>query len=243
MGFVFGFAHLELTSPMRDMLDDDVHCFDFKAPSLPQTQTLLTADDVRGIMPGAGFLADQYVDALNSAMTAHNIAKPAQRAAFLAQISVESGDLNDTEENLNYTAQRLMKVWPTRFPTLASAKPYANNPAALGNHIYGGRLGNRAEATGDGYRYRGRGLMQVTGRNNYRQLGFEDRPEALALPVTAADTAASFWSNQNLNARTEKVLERAPFDQVSRAVNGGDNGLEQRWMAYQRAIAVLRVNR
>ena len=205
--------------------------------------TSVTADQIRTIMPNAGGQADQYADALNSAMTAHGITAPEQRAAFLAQIAVESGDLNNTSENLNYSAQRLTHVWPRRFPNVAAAAPYAHNPEALGNRTYADRLGNGDEASGDGYRYRGRGLMQVTGRDNYRRLGFEDNPDALANPITAADTAATFWANNNLNGRTQTALDRAHYDEISRAVNGGDNGISERWAAYQRALAALQPTR
>ena len=190
-------------------------------------------------MPNAGVQADLYAAALNAAMAAHGVTTPAQQAAFLAQISVESGDLQNTSENLNYLAERIVAVWPRRYPTVAAALPYAHNPEALGDNTYANRNGNGDEASGDGFRYRGRGLMQVTGRANYRAQGFEDNPEALANPVTAADTAATFWANNNLNAPTAAPLDRAHFDQISQAVNGGPNAQAERWAAYQRALTAL----
>jgi putative chitinase len=120
-----------------------------------------------------------------------------------------------------------------------SGPPYAHNPEALGNHVYADRLGNGNEASGDGYRFRGRGLMQVTGRDNYRGAGFEDNPEALSTPVGDANTAADFWRRNGLNARTTDVLNRAQFDAVSRTVNGGNVGQQDRWEAYQRACSAL----
>ena len=172
-------------------------------------------------------------------MQAYGIDTHEKQAAFLAQISVESGDLRDTVENLNYSAQRLTQVWPRRFPTLASAQPYEHNPEALGNHTYASRIGNGDEASGDGYRFRGRGLMQVTGRANYRAAGFEERPDDLADPTTAANTAAHFWSSNGLNPRTATVLQRAPFDGVTKTVNGGLNKADERWAAYGRAITAF----
>lgn len=204
------------------------------------TGQAVTADQIRTIMPNAGTRADDYVNALNIAMDAQGITSPEQRAAFLAQISVESGDLRDTQENLNYSAQRLTQVWPRRFPTLEAAQPYARNPEALANRVYADRLGNGDAASGDGYLYRGRGLMQVTGRDNYRAIGHENDPESLAEPGTAATTAAQWWSNNNLAGRTSTELNRTQFDAISRTVNGGDHGINERWQAYQRALTALR---
>lgn len=199
----------------------------------------VTADQLRAVMPNAGTRADVYAATLGTAMTAHGIETPQQRAAFLAQISVESGDLRSTIENLNYSAQRMTKVWPGRYPSIAAATPYARNPEALGNHTYANRNGNGNEASGDGYLYRGRGLMQITGRANYAALGFEANPAALSEPATAANTAAAFFANNGLVARTETTLGRADFNAVSRTVNGGNHGSDARWQAYQRALTAL----
>ena len=210
--------------------------------SLQVQVTGLTSGMLRAIMPNAGAVADGYADALNTAMAAHGIDLPAQRAAFLAQISVESGQLHDTAENLNYSARRLRQVWPSRFRTDAEAARYAHNPEALGDHVYANRLGNGDEASGDGFRFRGRGLMQITGRSNYRRVGFENNPDALSAPANAANTAAAFWQNNGLNGRTTNALSRVPFNEVSRTVNGGDNGQQARWDAYQRALVALGVS-
>lgn len=106
-------------------------------------------------------------------MAAEGINTPQQRAAFLAQVAVESQESQNTTENLNYTtAQRLQEVFGrSRFPTPAAAAPYLRSPEALGNRVYANRNGNGDEASGDGYRYRGRGFMQTTGRENYRAVG------------------------------------------------------------------------
>lgn len=102
-----------------------------------------------------------------------------RRAAFLAQISVDSSELHRVEENLNYSAERLQVVWPRRFPNAAAAKPYAHDPEALANHTYANRLGNGNAASGDGWRYRRRGLMQTTGPSNYRAASAANRISAL----------------------------------------------------------------
>jgi len=205
----------------------------------------VTADQLRAIMPSAGDAADRYVEPLNQAMAAHGISTSEQRAAFLAQVSAESGQLQDTVENLNFSARRITQVWPQRFPTEAAAAPYAHNAVALGNRTHAIRNGNGNgdEASGDGFRFRGRGLMQITGRGNYRSVGFENNPEALEDPQNAANTAAAYWGNHGLSEQTTRALSRAQFNAVSRTVNGGNTSLQERWDAYQRALHVLNVVR
>lgn len=171
----------------------------------------VTADQLRAIMPGAGLLAERYVGQLNEAMTAHGITTPAQKAAFLAQVSVETGNLQSLTERIT-------------------------EAAANRRHGYGD------EESGDGYRYRGRGFIHLTGRKNYRALGYEDDPDALSRdPRVAAVTAAAYWRMRGLNSRTARVLNRREFDSVSRTVNGGDNGIDERWNAYQRALCAFQL--
>jgi putative chitinase len=235
-GRLLGTSMLEVGQGGDDARNEPIHSVWI---SLQVQVTDVTADMLREIMPGAGAAADRYVAPLNGALAARGIDAPEQRAAFLAQISVESGQLQRTVENLNYSVTRMRQVWPRRFPTDAEAAPYAGNPEALGNHVYAGRLGNGNEASGDGFRFRGRGLMQITGRANYRRVGFENNPDALSDPMNAATTAAAFWQDNGLNARTTGVLDRAQFDAVSRTVNGGNEGSLERWDAYQRALSAL----
>ena len=202
----------------------------------------ITERELRAIMPHSLGRSALFVGPLNMAMRANGIDTIEKKAAFLAQLSVESGDLRDTEENLDYSAERLHKVWPRRFPTIASATPYAHNPEALGNRVYANRLGNGDEASGDGYLFRGRGLIQTTGRSNYRAAGYENKPDDLANPDAAADSAARFWSSNGLNRRSATVLTRSGFDGITLTVNGGLNGSDRRWLAYGRAInALIRV--
>ena len=120
---------------------------------------------------------------------------------------------------------------------------YVHNPEGLANRAYADRIGNGGEASGDGFRFRGRGFIQITGRINYRRLGFENNPEALADPQAAADTATAFWQNNGLNGRTTGVLDRAQFDAVSRTVNGGATNAQERWDAYQCALHAFSVSR
>ena len=206
-----------------------------------QLSSDLTLEQLRAIMPAAGEGAAGFLGPLNTAMRAHGIDTPAKQAAFLAHVAVESQQLRNTSENLNYSAKRLTEVWPRRFPTLASARPYAHNPEKLANHVYANRNGNGNEASGDGWRYRGGGLMQATGRANYRAIGMERTPERLRNPVGASDSAAAFWESHGLNRTSARPMNRTAFDATTRTVNGGLNGASDRWAAYGRAVVALHV--
>lgn len=149
---------------------------------------------------------------------------------FLAQIGHESGGLSIVEENMNYRAERMMQVWPSRFPTLASAQPYAHNPEKLGNFVYGNRLGNGPPASGDGFRYRGRGFIQITGKDGYKQVG--DRagldlvanPDSAATPNEALRVACAFWRWKDLNT----LCDTGDFTKVTKRINGGTVGMADR---------------
>lgn len=145
---------------------------------------------------------------------------------FLAQIAVESKSLKSLQEDLHYSARRLTEVWPTRFPSLAAAQPYAGNPEALANKVYGGRMGNNAP--GDGWRYRGRGLKQLTGKENYAAYQTASgvpvltTPDLLFDPVHAADSAAWFWFANGCDALADDTAA------LTKRINGGLTGLAQR---------------
>ena len=145
---------------------------------------------------------------------------------FLGQTLHESCMLERLEEGLNYSAERLTKVWPRRFPTIAAAAPYAGNPEALANKVYGGRLGNTAP--GDGWRYRGRGLIQVTGRDNYAAvaklsgLACLANPDLLAQRLPALQASIAWWE------RSVPDASLGDPEKVTEAVNGGLNGLAAR---------------
>ncbi|MBI0141220.1 peptidoglycan-binding protein [Bartonella sp. W8125] len=166
------------------------------------------------------------------------ITSPIAQAKFMGQIKVESAGLTRLLENLNYTAKRLCQVWPKRFKTLEDAQPYANNPQALANKVYGGRMGNTKE--GDGWRYRGRGLKQLTGHDNYeaegKALGVDliGNPDEVAKPDMAFLTALSYFQRH-----IGKSAETASVETVTIAVNGGTNGLEEREIATERAFEIL----
>lgn len=148
---------------------------------------------------------DEWLRSLNATLTRYEIRNRRRIASFLAQMIAESSLDPTREENLSYTAERLMVVWPRRFPTLEAAQPFARRPEALANRVYSSRLGNGPEASGDGWRFRGRGLIQLTGRANYREYGrlinveLEGAPQLAVLPEHSFNVAGSYWQELGLN--------------------------------------------
>lgn len=149
---------------------------------------------------------------------------------FLAQVAHETGALTRSVENLNYSAKRIAEIWPTRFPTIASAEPYAGNPEKLANKVYANRMGNGPPESGDGYRYRGRGYIQITGKDGYRQTGLRAGIDLLAKPERAIETdtalrvACAFWKWKDLNP----LCDARDFEEVTRRINGGLIGFDDR---------------
>lgn len=158
------------------------------------------------------------------------ILTPRQQAAFLGQCGHECGNFTKLEEGLSYAADRLMKIWPKRFPTMEIASKYARNPKALANYVYANRMGNRDEASGDGWRFRGSGWLQLTGHDNFYHAGkacgvdFVMNPDLVRTPKYAAMTAGWFWSTHNCNALAEKGDNLA----LTKKINGGTIGLDDR---------------
>lgn len=195
----------------------------------------LTADQVARAT-GATLLRSVYwLPHLTAAMLNHGIDTPARAAHFLAQVSVESGRLYRLEENLNYSAERLMSVWPARFPTHAEAAKFAHKPQALANKVYGGRLGN--VGPDDGWRYRGRGLKQLTGRANYQAYAQDcvTKPDLLLEPQHAADSAAWFWRVNGCSALADAGDVRG----LTMRINGGMTGLGERAAMTAAALRAL----
>jgi len=194
---------------------------------------ILTEARIRAFAPSA---MPGIVTALAApgALSAAGITLPLRLHHFMAEIAVESGGLSKLEENLNYSAKRLTQVWPKRFPTIAAATPFARNPEALANKVYGGRLGNTQP--GDGWRYRGSGLMQTTGRENFRAVGHEDDPETLRHPVGVLASALKFWSDHGCNA----IADRDNLLKLRITINGGTNGLDDAkvWLAKAKRIFI-----
>ena len=163
-------------------------------------------------------------------------------SAFLAQTAHESGGYKFLKENLNYRAVTLRKVFPKYFPTDDLANKYAQKPEMIANRVYGGRMGNGPEATGDGYRYCGRGLIQLTGKSNYMKFAesietpIEEIPEYLATFEGAIQSACWFWEENNLNQWADK----GDILTLTKRINGGTIGLEDRKKHYAHALDVLR---
>lgn len=207
----------------------------------------LTAAKLKTLMP---LCPDPkaWVRPLNAAMKRFEISTPARAAAFLAQAAHESGQLRWLVERLGYSAPRLMAVWPRRFPTLAIALAYANAPERLANFVYANRLGNGDVASGDGWRYRGRGIFQITGRGNYRRIGealglpLEDEPERVEQPEIAALTAAQFWQSRGLNELADDRSDDndvTDFERICVLVSGGRIGLAARKAYWEAAKTVF----
>jgi len=182
-----------------------------------------------------------WVDALNETFSRFNINTKNQQAMFIGQCSHECGNFRLLEENLNYRAETLMKLWPKRFPSLEFAKQYEKNPRKIANSVYANRMGNRDEASGDGYRFRGRGALQCTGHSTYFHAGkalgvdFVMQPDFVATPKYAALTAGWFWDTHKLNPPSDAL----DYTKVTKIINGGTIGLDDRIKHVQHALAVL----
>lgn len=208
----------------------------------------ITSDTLRKIYPQSKSIA-RYCEALNHAIAECGIDTAARECAFLAQVGHESAQLNRIEENLNYSAQALRKVFPKYFRTPQEASSYAHHPERIANRVYAGRMGNGSEDSGDGWKFRGRGLIQITGRDNYVAMSalmgkdLTVWPDALLMPLDACRSAALWWKAHGLNALADKLSgagERKIFGAITKCVNGGLNGLEDRWAIYLRAKSAIK---
>lgn len=186
-------------------------------------------------------IGEQWVDALNETFQRFNIITPVQQASFIGQAAHESGNFKMLVENLNYRAETLMKVWPKRFPTLEFAKQYERDPKKIANSVYANRMGNRDEASGDGFRFRGRGLFQTTGHAGYYHAGqalgedFVMNPDLVSTPKYAALTAGFFWNTHKLN----QYADTRDFTMMTKKINGGTIGLNDRIKHINHALEVL----
>ena len=186
-------------------------------------------------------ISSAWVDGLNKTFERFHIATPKQQAVFIGQCGHECGNFKTLEENLNYKAATLMRLWEKRFPTQEIANAYAGQPKRIANKVYASRMGNRDEASGDGYRFRGRGCVQLTGHDGYYHAGqalgvdFVMNPELVATPEYAALTAGWFWDTHKLNAPAEAW----DFIRCTKIINGGTIGLEERRKHAELALQVL----
>lgn len=185
-------------------------------------------------------LLETLVDPLNAALDKYEINTPERVAMFMAQVGHESGGLKRREENLNYSAQRLTQVFPKYFRDV-DPNDYARNPEKIANRVYGNRMGNGDEDSGDGYRYRGRGFIQLTGKNNYKAfadamgMSLDEAVDYLSTAEGAAMSAAWFWDMRNLNADAD----RGDVVTVTKKINGGTIGLHERQALYKEALGIF----
>ena len=204
---------------------------------------MLTKDQLTQLLPGNPYI-DHWLEALNQLLPDYEINTPQRIAAFMAQCAHESGGFRTLKENLNYKAVTLRKIFPKYFPTDELANEYANKPnkqEAIANKVYANRMGNGDEASGDGFRYCGRGLIQLTGKDNYSwfaaSIGItvEEAAEYLQTFEGAAQSACWFWENNNLNQWADK----GDILTLTKRINGGTIGLEDRIKHYNHALHVL----
>ena len=183
----------------------------------------------------------EICEGLNAAMAEFGIDSPQRQAMFLAQAGHESGNFSTVEENLNYKAAGLMSIFHKYFPDEDTANAYAKQPEKIANRVYANRMGNGDESSGEGYKYRGRGLIQLTGKDNYdacaRALNVDlhSQPDYLETAEGACRSAAWFWAHNNLN----KYADADDIVGCTKRVNGGTIGLEERQHHYESAKSIL----
>lgn len=188
---------------------------------------MLTASAIQAAIPRA---PHAWIAALLEEAPRWGIDTDNEIASFVAQLAHESAEFTRLEENLNYSAQRLRQIWRRRFPTLALAQQYARNPQRLANFVYANRLGNGPQDSGDGWRFRGRGPIQLTGSKNYTVcstgIGVDliDKPDLLCTPTVGIRSACWYWKVRDLDLLDDDDDVRAE----TRAVNGGFHGLASR---------------
>ena len=173
---------------------------------------------------------EEFCEALNKILPEYEINTKERIVGFLAQTGHESGGYTKFVENLNYRAEGLCSTWPKRFPTLASAKPYARTPEKIANKVYANRMGNGIESSGDGWKYKGRGLLQLTGKANYQNLAaaigksLEDTVTFCGTIEGIVTSSCWFWSVNNLN----EFCDKNDFVGLSKVINGGIIGMQDR---------------
>jgi putative chitinase len=206
----------------------------------------LTKDQLKKLLPKNPYI-DNWHSALSQLFPDYNINTPQRIAAFIAQCAHESGNFMVLKENLNYRAATLRKIFPKYFPTDAMANEYANKPnkqEAIANLVYANRMGNGPPESGDGWRYAGKGLIQLTGKSNYTwfaaslQISVEDASEYLLTFEGAAQSACWFWETNNLNQWADK----GDIVTLTKRINGGTIGLDDRIKHYEHALHVLGVH-
>lgn len=201
-----------------------------------------TKEHLQALIPRAKDIDTWYTD-MCEALPQYDIHTVPRVAAFIAQCSHESGGFTILQENLNYKAPALIKLFHTHFSSLDEAMQYEHEQEKIANRIYCNRMGNGDEASGEGWKYHGRGLIQLTGKSNYAkfsQAAFEDNtildnPDHVAQPYYALYSACWFWNEHSLN----DLADAQDIKQMTRKINGGYIGLDERIHNYQHALQVL----
>ena len=184
---------------------------------------------------------DTYLPWLNMAMVRYEIDSTVRQAMFLSQIAHESGNFRFVEENLNYSVNGLRSVFGKYFANDEIATQYARRPERIANRVYANRMGNGNEDSGDGWKYRGRGLIQLTGKNNYLTYAMQANndslidPQIVIEPEYATDSAGWFWATNGLN----RLADKGDVKRVTRRVNGGYNGLTDRSAKFGKLMIIL----
>jgi putative chitinase len=199
---------------------------------------MITVEQFSHLFPRNQY-AETWVNALNEVLPTYEINTPQRVAAFLAQCGHESAGFTVLQENLNYSADGLNKIFHKYFPTLDSAQPYARNPEMIANKVYANRMGNGDEHSGDGYKFRGRGPIQLTGKTNYAECSeflFQDdslvqNPDLLLEAEYALHSACWFWWKNDLNT----YADHGDMLGATKRINGGTIGLEDRIAHYNEA--------
>lgn len=204
---------------------------------------LITLEDlytINGNMNKAN--CEEYIKAFNNVLVQHGINTPLRICHFLAQVLHESGHLKYKVENLNYSAKALRSVFGKYFTNDQIAKEYERKPEKIANRVYANRMGNGNEASGEGWKYRGRGLIQLTGKNNYEACGkacslnLIDFPDSLIeFPENSILAACWFWNKNNLN----QFADKDDIITITKRVNGGKNGIDDRKVILAKAKEVL----
>lgn len=199
-----------------------------------------TKSQMKEMIPRNPYVS-QWYDAVSSILPEYEINTPQRVAAFLAQCAHESGGFIFLKENLNYKAPSLRKVFPKYFQDDATAAAYANKPEKIANRVYANRMGNGDESSGDGFRYCGRGLIQLTGKDNYTffaaslDIPVEEASEYLQTFEGAVQSACFFWEQNNLN----KWADAGDILTLTKRINGGTIGLEDRIKHYEHALHIF----
>ena len=201
-----------------------------------------TEDTVRQLIPKVKNFDDWYSNLIDI-LPEYDIDTPHRVAAFMAQCGHESGGFTLMQENLNYSAKGLVGTFKKYFPTEAHAKPYERKPEMIANRVYANRMGNGDEASGEGWYFRGRGIVQITGKNNYTKCSqslFEsnvlvENPDLLLESEYAIHSACWFWSAARLN----ELADISDMKTMTKRINGGYIGLEDRIHHYNHAIEIL----